>query len=108
MTNTITVVGGLIVGIIGLILWWIWRVDFGTVFRGCFGVTLFFGGALALAIGISEMRASKEFDSAIPAPEVSPTDAEKPAEQSAETDSSGESESAEPEGASDSGEETSS
>jgi len=85
MANTITVVGGLIVAIIGLVLWWLFRSDFVTVFKGCIGVTLFFGGVLALAIGISEMRASKEFEAAVPSTTEAKTEEQKPAEQTTET-----------------------
>ncbi len=91
MTNTITVFGGLVVAVIGVILWGVWRVDFVTVFKGCIGVTLVFAGLLALAIGISEMRASKEFESAVPSPGAASTSSETGTSSSSETTGSSDS-----------------
>jgi len=52
-----------VLGIIALVGWW---HQFIYVLQGCIGVTPVCGGLLALAIGISEMRAAKEFESAVP------------------------------------------
>lgn len=66
MANALTVVIGLIVALLGAFLWVRCVGEFWVVFKGCVGVTLFFGGLLALAIGWSEMRASREFEAAVP------------------------------------------
>ena len=52
-----------VLGIVSLVGWWPLFVE---VLMGCLGITLLCGGALALAIGISEMKAAKEFESAVP------------------------------------------
>lgn len=88
MANTLTVVIGLIVAFSGAFLWVQCRVEFWVVFKGCVGVTLFFGGLLALAIGISEMRASREFEAAVPSTTIPST----PADSTSSSESSSSSE----------------
>lgn len=64
MGNALAVILGLIAAILGVVLIVVWWSQFLIVLAGCLGVTLLFGGALALAIGISEMRASRELEAA--------------------------------------------
>lgn len=66
MGNVLAIVIGLVCAILGIVTLALWWAPFIYVLKGCLGITLFCGGALALAIGISEMRAAKEFESAVP------------------------------------------
>jgi hypothetical protein len=66
MGNTLAILIGAVCIVLGIILLAVWWPAFLAVLQGCLGITLLCGGLLALAIGISEMRAAKEFESAVP------------------------------------------
>ena len=62
--NLIAMFVGVVFFLLGVVLTIHWQEDFFRVFRGCVGVTLVFVGLLAVVIGYSEHKATKEFEAA--------------------------------------------
>lgn len=84
--NLIAIIVGLFFVLLGGFLTLRWSADFSTVFRGCVGVTLVFVGLLAVVIGYSEHKATKEFEAATSGsgsePPPPPSEPAAPAEES--------------------------
>ena len=70
--NLIAMFVGVVFFVLGVALTIHWQEDFFKVFHGCVGVTLVFVGLLAMVIGYSEHKATKEFEAATSGPSPEP------------------------------------